>query len=72
MSNFTLSVLSTLCLVTKSDIKHHQEELSLTQEEQACFENTQAALNTVRYSPRPATLQVIFDYAANKQTTTEK
>ncbi|MBO9731639.1 MAG: hypothetical protein J7623_23560 [Chitinophaga sp.] len=68
MSNFTLSVLSTLCLVTKSDIKH-QEELSLTQEEQACFEST---LNTVRYSPRPATLQVIFDYAANKQSTEEK
>ncbi|HEY9261870.1 hypothetical protein [Chitinophaga sp.] len=72
MSNFTLSVLSTLCLVTKSDIKHHQEELSLTQEEQACFDNTKAALNTVRYAPRVATLQLIFDYAANKQTQEEK
>ncbi|PSL48858.1 hypothetical protein CLV51_101186 [Chitinophaga niastensis] len=67
MSNFTLSVLSTLCLVTKSDLKHHQEELSLTREEQACFEDTKAALNTVRFAPRAATLQVIFDYAANKQ-----
>ena len=71
MSNFTLSVLSTLCLVTKSDIKH-QEELSLTKEEQACFEDTKAALNTVRYAPRTATLQLVFDYAANKQTTAEK
>jgi hypothetical protein len=71
MSNFTLSVLSTLCLVTKSDIKH-QGELSLTQEEQACFDNAKAALNTVRYAPRVATLQLIFDYAANKQTQEEK
>ena len=47
MSNFTLSVLSTLCLVTKSDIKHHQEELSLTREEQASFEDAKAALNSV-------------------------
>ncbi|NLR78526.1 hypothetical protein FHW36_101179 [Chitinophaga polysaccharea] len=68
MSNFTLSVLSTLCLVTKSDLKHHQEELSLTQEEQARFKDTAAALNTVCYTPRPATLQLIFDYANNKQT----
>ncbi|MEC5147357.1 hypothetical protein [Chitinophaga sp. 212800010-3] len=66
MSNFTLSVLSTLCLVTKSDIKHYQEELSLTREEQASFEDSKAALNTVCYSPRPATLQFIFDYAAGK------
>ena len=63
MSNFTLSVLSTLCLVTKSDIKHHQEELSLTREEQASFEDAKAALNTVHYAPRVATLQLIFDYA---------
>ena len=66
MSNFTLSTLSTLCLVTDSDLKRQQQEASLTREEQACFEDTKAALNTVRYSPRAATLQLIFDYAANK------
>ncbi len=72
MSNFTLSVLSTLCLVTKSDIKHYQEELSLTREEQASFEDAKAALNTVHYAPRAATVQLIFDYAANKQAQEEK
>lgn len=72
MSNFTLSVLSTLCLVTKSDIKHHQEDLSFTREEQASFDDTKAALNTVHYAPRVATLQLIFDYAANKQKTEEQ
>ncbi|HEY8954258.1 hypothetical protein [Chitinophaga sp.] len=72
MSNFTLSVLSTLCLVTKSDIKHHQEDLSFTREEQASFDDTKAALNTVRYAPRVATLQLIFDYAANKQKAEEQ
>ncbi|MET3874776.1 hypothetical protein [Chitinophaga sp. OAE865] len=72
MSNFTLSVLSTLCLVTKSDIKHHQEDLSFTREEQASFDDTKAALNTVHYAPRMATLQLIFDYAADKQKTEEQ
>ncbi len=72
MSNFTLSVLSTLCLVTKSDIKHHQEDLSFTREEQASFDATKAALNTVHYAPRVATLQLIFDYAANKQKAEEQ
>ncbi|NSL89872.1 hypothetical protein [Chitinophaga solisilvae] len=66
MSNFTLSPLSTLCLVTDSEIKSLQQEETLTREEQACFEDTKAALNTVRYSPRAATLQVIFDYAASR------
>ena len=70
MSNFTLSVLSTLCLVTKSDIK--QEELSLSREEQANFEDTKTALNTLRFSPRATTLHQIFDYAANKQNREEK
>ncbi|CAL1520664.1 hypothetical protein [Chitinophaga sp. MM2321] len=64
MSNFTLSALNNLCLVTDSEIKHHQEEPILTREEQACIDNTKAALNTIRYSPRAATMQLIIDYAA--------
>ncbi|RFS23874.1 hypothetical protein DVR12_08265 [Chitinophaga silvatica] len=71
MSNFTLSVLSTLCLVTKGDIKQ-QEELSLSREEQANFEDTKTALNTLYSAPRATTLQQIFDYAANKQNGEEK
>lgn len=71
MSNFTLSVLSTLCLVTKNDIKP-QDELSLTREEQASFEDTKTALNTLRYSPRTTTLHQIFEYAANKENGEEK
>ncbi|MFY0253418.1 hypothetical protein ACDQ55_05615 [Chitinophaga sp. 30R24] len=72
MSNFTLSVLSTLCLVTKSDIKHPQDDLSFTQEEQASFEDIQTALNSVRYAPRATTLQAIFDYANNQTPQEEK
>ena len=71
MSNFTLSVLSTLCLVTKNDIKP-QEELSLTREEQANFEDTKTVLNTLKFSPRTTTLQQIFEYAATKQKGEEK
>ncbi len=66
MSNFTLSTLSNLCLVTDSDLKRSQQEASLTREEQACFEDTKAVLDTVRFSPRAATLRLIFDYAASK------
>ncbi|MBC9933891.1 hypothetical protein [Chitinophaga qingshengii] len=67
MSNFTLSTLSTLCLVTDSDLKRQQEaSLTLTREEQACFEDTKAVLDTVHFSPRAATLRLIFDYAAKK------
>ncbi|RBL93885.1 hypothetical protein DF182_15465 [Chitinophaga flava] len=53
-------------LVTDSDLKRQQQEASLTREEQACFEDTKAVLNTIRYTPRAATLQMIFDYAASK------
>ncbi|HVI45535.1 MAG TPA: hypothetical protein VM802_11720 [Chitinophaga sp.] len=67
MGNFTLTSLSTLCLVTGSDIKPLQEELSLNKEEQACLEDTKAALDLLRQSPRKATLQLIFDYASNRQ-----
>ncbi|WP_143310773.1 hypothetical protein [Chitinophaga vietnamensis] len=70
MSNFTLTTFSNLCLVTEADIKKQrrkQATLSLSKEEQDKLEDTKAALDTIRYSPRAATLQHIFDYAAGKQ-----
>ncbi|WP_291910857.1 hypothetical protein [Chitinophaga sp. CB10] len=70
MSNFTHSVLSNLCLVTASDLQHlNQEQPSLSTEVEASLEHVKATLNTVSYSPRMSTLQLIFDYAAG---TTEK
>ncbi|MCW3461976.1 hypothetical protein [Chitinophaga nivalis] len=69
MSNSTLTVFSNLCLVTNNDLTTHMDmdEIALSEEEQAVFEDTRAALNQVRYFPRAATLQQIFDYAAAKQ-----
>jgi len=65
MSNFTQSVLSNLCLVTASDLKPlSQEHPSLAQEVEDNLEQVKSTLNTVSYSPRKATLQLIFDYAA--------
>ncbi|RAJ85892.1 hypothetical protein CLV59_102599 [Chitinophaga dinghuensis] len=66
MSNFTQSVLSNLCLVTASDLTPlSQDQPSLSQEVEANLEHVKSTLNTVSYSPRKATLQLIFDYAAN-------
>ncbi|MBV8254280.1 MAG: hypothetical protein JO154_16895 [Chitinophaga sp.] len=66
MSNFTQSVLSNLCLVTASDLTPlSQQQPSLTQEVEENLEHVRSTLNTVSYSPRKATLQLIFDYAAN-------
>ncbi|MFB6457591.1 hypothetical protein ACE38W_20140 [Chitinophaga sp. Hz27] len=68
MSNFTLSVLSNLCLVTASDISHvPQEHPQLRQEVEDNLENVKSTLNSIHYTPRKATLQLIFDYAANKE-----
>lgn len=41
----------------------HMQEQELVREEQQLHLQTNQALDTVHYSPRPATLVSIFDYA---------
>lgn len=67
MSNFTQITLSNLCLVTDSDLTSQQETHTMSTDEQNDLQQTKAMLDSIRFSPRPATLQLIIDYAAGKQ-----
>jgi hypothetical protein len=69
MGNST-NLFSTLYSVTASANKLHNmtdQDPELSREEQICFNQTRKALDTIRFSPRPETLQAISDYAKKTQ-----
>ncbi|WP_177222843.1 hypothetical protein [Chitinophaga sp. YR627] len=47
------------------------QDPELSREEELCLNQTRKALDTIRFSPRPETLQAIADYA-KKATTPSK
>jgi len=70
MSNFTPLLPITLYPVPDSKLstKYLQEDPALSLEELAGIAQAKKALTTITYSPREATLQAIFDYAAGENT----
>jgi hypothetical protein len=70
MGNST-HLFSTLYSVTNSankPLKMANQDPELTREEEICLNQTRKALDTIRFSPRPETLQAISDYAKKVQS----
>lgn len=69
MGNST-HIFSTLYSVTNSATKLPRmtnQDPELSREEEICLNKTRKALDTIRFSPRPETLQAISDYAKKTQ-----
>ena len=68
MGNSTLSLYAILSSDTdsKNNYPAMSKEQALSREERICHAQTKKALNTIRFSPRAATLKAILEHARKK------
>jgi hypothetical protein len=62
-STYSFFALNSVTSSANKPNKMTNQDPELSREEEICLNQTRKALDTIRFSPRPETLQAIADYA---------